>query len=145
MTLKDVAKRLNRSEHTIRRYIQQGRLEAQLVDGKYDISEEALREYINAYTDIDIIHSDEETMHLKSQLEQMTTQMLKLQDELIETQRRADEAKQRSDTIIAQLTMQLNQLNERLDKHMKLLEYHSLPWWRRMFNVKKGRIQPDFA
>ena len=152
MTLKEATKRLGKSENTIRRYIQQGKLEATLVDRKYDISEDSLSEYLNRYGSGDLDNKEEEIVHLRNLITQMSTQIVKLQDELIENQRRADEARQRtdqitqqlqsdaesakerSDTIILQLTQQVEQLtnqNQLLleDLRPKRRWYHRLLAW----------------
>ena len=42
MTIKETAQHTGKSESTIRRWIKQGKLNATLVDGKYDIEESAL-------------------------------------------------------------------------------------------------------
>lgn len=47
MTIQEIAQRLGKSEATIRRLIKQGKLEATMDSGKYDIEESA----INAYTE----------------------------------------------------------------------------------------------
>lgn len=134
MNLKEAAKWLGKSEYTVRRYVKQGKIEATLTDGKYDISEEAILDYMDAYADGQdnyanglLAHKEQEIRHLRSQLEQMSNQMLKLQDELIESQRR-------SDTIIVQLTQQLNHLTEQNqllleDKRLKRRWYHRLLMW----------------
>jgi len=139
MTLQQVAKHLGKSEHTIRRYVQQGKIEATLIEGKYDITEEALYQYLDDYPDARVGYPNEqlakkekEIEELRSQLIKLQDEMIKLQNEMIEERRREDEARQRSDMIIAHLTRQLEQQN-------RLLEYHQEPWWRRWFQKGKQR------
>lgn len=60
MTLQEVAKRLSKSGHTIRRYVQQGKIEATLIEGKYDISEEALKGYLDAFPNAKIGYPDDQ-------------------------------------------------------------------------------------
>ena len=126
MTLGEAGKRLGKSEYTVRRYIKKGKIEATLVSGKYDITEEALYDYVDTYADGqdeladgELAGKEQEIRFLRKQLEQMSSQVLKLQDEMIESQRR-------SDTIVAQLTVQVT-------KQTQLLEYHNTPWWKRVF------------
>lgn len=143
MTLQEVATKLNKSPHTIRKHIKDGKLRGQLINNKYEISEEALIQYSRDNgagempnfdsTDINKLSSG---VDILTSINKLTSQIDKLQDELIEERKRvdeerkrADEAKERSDTLIAQLVAQSTQ-------QARLLEYHQMPFWRRWFRKR---------
>lgn len=125
MTLQEAAIHLNRSPHTLRRHIKEGKLKANLINNRrYDVSNESIQRYIDEYgmgnqTPVDNVQIDK----LINQISKLNEQLIKLQDELIAE-------RQRSDSIIVQLTNQLSQ-------QTRLLEYHQIPWWKRWFRADK--------
>ena len=125
MTLQEAATYLNRSPHTLRRHIKEGKLQANLINNrKYDISEEAIQSYVDEHGAGDKIPADNvQVDKLINQINKLNEQLIKMQEELINE-------RQRSDTIIVQLTNQLSQ-------QTRLLEYHKAPWWKRWFGTGK--------
>ena len=124
MTLQEAATYLHRSPHTLRRHIKEGKLKANLINNKYDISREAIQCYVTEHGAGEQIPADNMQIdNLVNQISKLNEQLIKLQDELINE-------RQRSDTIIVQLTNQLSQ-------QTRLLEYHKAPWWRRWFGTGK--------
>lgn len=49
MTIREVAQRIGKSEISVRRLIKADKLKATLIDGAYQISEEALTDYLHSY------------------------------------------------------------------------------------------------
>ena len=133
MTIQEVAKRLDKSEKTIRRWIKQGKLSAEIVDGKYAIDESALDVYLNEQdlsTQETQVSTQSEEGYLKEQLQWLKEQNEKLGEELAKAREEAAEASQRHDTIVLQMTRQLEQ-------SQRLLEHHQQPWYKRVLKRKK--------
>ena len=128
MTIQEAAQRLGKSDLTIRRWIKSGKLDATMVDNRWDIPKSALIDisndisYINHDNTIDKAHLLEEIQFLRKENEQ-------LRKYLGEKDKAIEESRQRQDTIIMQLTRQL-------ENHQKLLEYRETPWYRRLFRKK---------
>ena len=135
MNVQEAAKRLNKSEPTIRRWIRRGKLEASMVDGVYDIPElEVYEQSMSVHiTDDDqgsqiaVLRANAQS--LENQLNDKNERIDKLQEELKqareelhEAHRFAEEAGHRHDTVVMQMT--------------KLLEYHQQPFWRKLFSRK---------
>lgn len=133
MTIQEVAKRLDKSEKTIRRWIKQGKLYAELVDGKYVIDESELGDYLNE-ADLSTQESEMSTQtnveFPMQQIEYFKNHVEELRQELAQERERSEQASQRHDTIVLQLTRQLEQ-------SQRLLEYHQEPWYRKLFRRKR--------
>lgn len=114
MTLHEAAKRLSKSESTIRRMIKSGTLTASKIDGKYDIPEAS----VNAYSNGGQMDSHDDTIKF-------------LQEQLRE-----------KDRLIEQLTKQMEQQNMialQMTKHLEALPPPKRPsFWsrfkKRMYN-----------
>lgn len=109
MNVQMTAKRLGKSEATIRRWIREGKLSATKVDGVYDIPESE----INGHSE----RTNERQMTdvLNEQIEYLKERIKVMEDE-----------SERKDTIILQLTRQLE--NTQL-----LLEDNRKSWIKRLF------------
>ena len=143
MTIQEASQRLGKSEATIRRAIKAEKLVAEVVDGKYQITEESLSayaktEHLSMQNDQVPKHDQAEAKELKVELERLSSDNAALRQELKQTyewlKKKDDEiedSRQRQDTIIMQLTRQLGDAQ-------KALEYHKAPWWRRL-RLSKGK------
>ena len=115
MDIKEAAKRLNKSEPTIRRMIKDGRLKATMVNGRWNISDSDLIDLTNDQSLDQIVIIDQmrrEIDHLRDQIDQKDRQIDQLQ----------------------QLLM-VSQTN--LATHQKLLGYYQEPFWKRWFGKKR--------
>jgi len=142
MTIQEAAQRLGKSDATIRRAIKARKLDAAIIDGKYQITEESLSAYAqNEQLSIqnDRVHRHQEDIEeLKVELERLShdNQVLRQElkqayDWLKEKDAQIEDSRQRQDTIIMQLSRQLGDAQ-------KALEYHKMPWWRRL-RLGKGK------
>ena len=132
MDIKEATKRLGKSEKTVRRWIDAGKLKSKIVKGKYEIENLDISEMSNMTR-----LSNELAMELKAQLaelrkekEQWQQERAELQKEIAESRRATEEANERHDMIVMQLTRQLEQ-------SQRLLEHHQEPWYRRWFRKRE--------
>jgi predicted RNase H-like nuclease (RuvC/YqgF family) len=128
MTIQMAGQRLGKSESTIRRWIKTGKLTAKLIDGAYDISEDAINRLVNGYPDDKAVNSQPESVdqslisHLRSENEYLKERIQEL-----------EQARERSDMITLQLTRQMEQAQRMLEAHES--EKRG-PWYRRIFRKK---------
>ena len=135
MNVQEAAKRLRKSEPTIRRWIRDGKLKATMVDKAYDISEQEINEQLmsSQVTDDDqqiqtaVMRAKMES--LERQLKEKDDQIKQLQVQLAEKDKQIDrfqeqlaEASHRHDTLLMQMT--------------RLLEWHQQPFWKRLLGKK---------
>jgi excisionase family DNA binding protein len=129
MTIAEAAKRLGRSEQSIRRAIKSGKLMAVMVNGRYEIDEKELPDsQADSQSDSTVLVTENE--FLRQRTAQLEDTLKQQNQRLDEAQRLLAEASERHDTIVLQLTRQLEQ-------SQRLLEYHQAPWWRRWFRRGK--------
>ena len=138
MTIQEASQRLGKSEATIRRAIKAEKLVAEVVDGKYQITEESLSayaktEHLSMQSDQVPKHDQTEVKELKVELERLSSDNVAIRQELKQSyewlKKKDDEiedSRQRQDTIIMQLTRHLEQ-------SQRMLEAHRDPWYRRWF------------
>lgn len=107
------------STSTIRRRMENEKIESKLEDG---------RRLVWVSDDTQMSSKDEQLItELRTQNEHLRGQVEELQKQLAE-------ASGRHDTIVLQLTRQLEQ-------SQRLLEYHQEPWYRRWFKKRKQNIE----
>ena len=115
MNVQEAAKRLQKSEPTIRRWIRDGKLDATMVDGVYDIPESAVNEQSMSGHMTDEMSEDQVTAmsaHIQSlerQLEEKDKQISELHQLLMASERQSQ----------------------------LLLEHRREPWYRRWFKREK--------
>jgi len=145
MTIKEASNKLGKSEKTIRRWIETGKLNAQVVDGKYNIDDQAVLDMLgqmstkaykyvqdNDQTHIAITESKDQIIsELRNQLDVLRHELENAKNKIDEKDRQLEDSRQRQDTIIMQLTRQLGDTQ-------KALEAHTRPWWRRL-RLNKGK------
>ena len=155
MDITEAARRLGKSNIAIRRAIKSRKLYSKMIEGKYEITEEALREYAATTQKPIVITREneelerlrEENKKLKHEITQLSNLLNGKDKQIEDRQKRYDEivmqfnqqmeeSRQRSDTIILQLTRQLEQ-------SQRLLEYHQEPWYRRLFKRKREAAEPE--
>ena len=112
---------LDISESTLRRRIDQGKIESKIENGKrlvlIDIdSQTTIRE-----PDIVLVEQ------LKSEIEYLRQELERKNEQIAAF----DEGRQRQDTIMLQLTRQIEQ-------SQRMLEYHQTSLWQRIFKRKKS-------
>lgn len=117
MTIQEAAKRLSKSESTVRRWIREGKLTATKVSGVWNIPDELVNDYLN-------------NQSTGGQMEAVLQQLRSENQYLKERIQELEDARERSDTIALQLTRQLEQ-------SQRLLEYHQEPWYRRWFRKNR--------
>jgi len=130
MTIREAAQRISKSESALRRAIKSKRLKAELIDGRYDITDEALKAYAPDKQMIGAPMLDTaelerlrvENEELKRELEEIRSQVKKKDDLIADAQKAAEEANKRHDIVVMQMP--------------KLIEYHQQPFWRRLFSRK---------
>jgi len=124
MTIKEASLRVGKSEDSLRRAIKSGKLRASLIEGKYEIAEAELAAYATAHA----VHTQSQptASSAETELQRLRSENEKLKTDLDEARRTLEDNRQRQDTIILQLTRQLEQ-------SQRILEAHSVPWWRRFF------------
>lgn len=129
MTVQEIARRLGKSDLTIRRWIKAGKITATMVDNKWDIPESALDDISD---DVSGINHDDggDRAHLLDEIKFLRKQNEQLQEQLQEKDAATEESRQRQDTIILQLTRQVDQTH-------RLLEYRESAWWKRWFKSKR--------
>ena len=114
MDIKEAAKRLKKSEPTIRRMIKDGKVKSEMVNGKWDISESDLIDISNDQQYDHLIVIDQmkkEIDHLRNQIDQKDKQIDQLQQLL--------------------MVSQTNQAS-----NQKILEYYQEPIWKRWFRKR---------
>ena len=155
MDITEAARRLGKSNIVIRRAIKSGKLDAKMIEGKYEITEEALGEYASiTRKSTMIIRENEELERLRDENEKLKQEITRLSDLVNEKDKRiedrqkiydemvmqfnqqTEESRQRSDTIILQLTRQLEQSQQ-------LIEYHQEPWYRKLFRRKQEAAETE--
>ena len=122
LTVTDACQALGVSERTLRRRIEQDKMESKLEDGRRLILVDS------GGQKADTIAENELLEQLRSENEHLRGQVISIQDEL-------NQSRERSDTIILQLTKQLEQ-------SQRLLEYHREPFWRKWLR-KRRAIEPE--
>jgi len=139
MTIAEAAKRLGKSEKTVRRWIEAGKLKASIVKGKYEIESLDTLDVQMSRTEMsnESNLSNELVIELKAQLaglrgekEQWLQERSELQKELAEYRRTLEDASQRHDTIVMQITRQL-------EMSQRMLAAHQEPWYRRWFRKSR--------
>ena len=143
MTIQEAAQCLGKSEATIRRAIKAKKLESILIDGRYEITEEALSVYakseeLSMQTDRVPTHNQVDIEKLKAELERTSSenQMLRQElkqayDWLKEKDAQIEDSRERQDTIIMQLSRQLGDTQ-------KALEMKNMSWWKKL-RLGKGK------
>ena len=122
ITVTEYAQRIGKSVETIRRWIRDGKLQADLDGGQYYILDESLTPQNDSL--ITVIEAKDqlieslrlENERLTLQLQVKDEQIKNLQDEFAMLRQDAEEARRRADILIAQLQ-----------------EYLTRPWWRRVW------------
>lgn len=116
MNVQDAAKRLHKSEATIRRWIRQGKLTATMIDGVYDIPESAVNEQSvsGQMTDDD---QPSEVTAMRAHIQSLERQVEERDNQINTLQIQLSDASQRHDTVVMQM--------------MRMLEYERQPFWRR--------------
>ena len=96
-----------------------------MVDGAYDIPDEAIHRLVNDYPNDKAMDSQPEGN------EQGIVKRLEAENEYLKERiRELEQARERSDMINLQLTRQL-------ENQQKMLEQHQEPWYRRMFRKRR--------
>lgn len=121
MNVQETARRLKKSEPTVRRWIRDGKLEATRVDGIYDIPESAVNERSTSGQ----VSEDErqgELAAMRAHIQSLERQVVE-KDKLIESlQMQLAETAQRHDIVVMQMS--------------KMLEFERQPFWRRWLRQK---------
>ena len=130
MTISEAAQRVGKSESALRRAIKSCKLDAQIVNGKYDIQEVALYAYakpadrvsapIRDGQELERLRIENETLRRELEAAQEEVRRKDQQTENIQAQ--LSEASKRHDTVVMQMS--------------KMLEYERQPFWQRWFKVK---------
>ena len=126
MNIEEASKLLGFSQWTIRRRIKDGILDAKLVGGRYNISEESVSAYAQARQNEQILPNPANALMMEFQ-----RQIDRLEKENDQLRKELSDVRERSDMIIMQLTHQLEQ-------NQKLLEYHQNSFWRRWFGRRRS-------
>lgn len=125
MTIQETCQRIGKSESTIRRWLKTGKLTAKLIDGVYDIPEDAINRLVNGYP------NDKASEQQSEGNEQVIIKRLEAENEYLKERiQELEDARERADTISLQLTRQLEQ-------SQRMLEAHKEPFWRRWFGKDK--------
>jgi len=122
LTVTDACQALGVSERTLRRRIEQDKMESKLEDGRRLILVDSGGQKADTTAENELLEQ------LRSENEHLRGQVISIQDEL-------NQSRERSDTIILQLTKQLEQ-------SQRLLEYHREPFWRKWLR-KRRAIEPE--
>jgi predicted transcriptional regulator len=121
LTVPEYAMQKGLNQSTVYRWIQQGKVETEKIDG-----------ILHIVVDVDEIESQDANVkesliaQMRSEIDYLREENKQLIQELSESRQREDDARQRSDTIILQLTRQFEQ-------QTKLLEdMRNRSFWRRI-------------
>ena len=151
MTIQEAAQRVGKSVSALRRAIKSKKLDAQIVNGKYDIRDEALYAYAEPVDRVGAPMRDtEELERLRMEDETLRHELAAAQEELErlrmdgETLRReleiAREEVKRKDQQTENIQAQLSDASQRHDtvvmQMSKMLEYERQPFWRRWIRQK---------
>lgn len=110
LSIQDAARALNLSERTIRRHIKQGKLKAELIDGRYVVH----------------IRVDNDTSVVYTQLiQQLQSENAYLRDQLIHRDQQIDH--------LTQLLAVQTKNNTMLTEQMRTID-DKRPWWKRLLN-----------
>ena len=141
-TIAEACELLGVSVRTIRRRIEQGKVDSRLKDGRRMVLVTAAEEDSATHSangTIDTVSgtpSDtpiDGTVAQSGLVDQLRSEVEFLRKQLDEANERHDQEKERADTILLQMTRQLEQ-------SQRLLEYHEEPWYRR---ILKHWNKPD--
>ena len=141
MNAREVSKRLGVSYSTVMRLIRSGKLEAKKAGRNWDVTEKAISDYSLSSqmtgqaegVDQSIAATDTNTVdQLRSEVERLREKLDEKDKALEDARQAAEEASHRHDTIVLQLTRQVEQ-------SQRLLEYHSDPWYKRIFRQRPGK------
>ncbi len=134
-TIAEACEILGVSVRTIRRRIEQGKLDSKLDNGRRLVlviaaEEDSATSSANGTTDTvpgaPAGTPADGTVAQSGLVDQLRSEVDYLRKHLDEANERHEQEKERSDTILLQLTRQLEQSR-------RLLEYHEEPWYRRLF------------
>jgi len=123
-TVKEAAKIRNCSDRTVLRWIEQGKLESKRDGHRWLILKSSLKTE-ESPTETDIMSV------LKAQLEDIKAEVEEKNKLIKDLRQQVEDMSERHDTIVMQLTRQLGDAQ-------KALEYHKMPWWRRL-RLGKGK------
>jgi len=143
MTIQEAAKRLGKSEATIRRWIKQGKLESTLIDGKYSIEESALDAYANSEKRVDNAYANMEADQLRRQNEELLRQVSSQQERISKLEEQLESERQRYHTAAERHDIIVMQMTRQTETQQKLLEYHEDPWYRRWFRKTRKTEVPQ--
>ena len=152
VTISEAAKLLDKSPRTVRRYVQEGKLEASLENGKYmvlhdsviDLASDRMMSDADQEPDRPLLADSlraraeflsEQVAELRNDKQRLQEQNQQLQVRVERLQQQIEEADHRHDTIVLQLT-------QRLGEQQKLLEYKSESWWSR-FQFRRRKREPE--
>jgi len=120
MNVHEAAEKLGKGESTIRRWIREGKLEASIKNGTYEIPESAI---IDQPSSSHIITDERnQAAIMRSQIESRERENRQLLEQLSEKDKQISELHQ------------LLLVSE--NRNQKMLEYHQTPFWRRWFRKK---------
>ena len=132
MTIAEVAKLIGKSEQSVRRAIKSGKLQATMIDGRYEINEDDIPDSLrdsqpivtdnqaDTQSDSQAIVSENES--LKARILELESDKKRLQQQIENLQTQLSDASQRHDTVVMQMS--------------RMLEYERQPFWRRWFKQK---------
>jgi len=124
MNVQEAAKRLGKGESTIRRWIRDGKIEASMINGTYDIPESAINEQLIS------------SQTAEDGRSQITAMRVRLESIERENDRFIEQLKEK-DKQISELH-QLLMASE--TRSRQLIEYQQVPFWRRWFGRKEKTI-----
>lgn len=122
LTVAEAGHVLDMAERTLRRHIQEGKIESKLDNGRRMVLVEVAEADMPGDMPALVRQLQQENESLRQQLEEKDKQIEKLQEQLERANEALAEASHRHDTVVMQMT--------------RLLEYEQLPFWRKLFSRK---------
>ena len=123
MNVHEAAKKLGKGESTIRRWIREGKLEASIINGTYNIPESA------------IINQPSISHTITDERNQETIMRVQIESSERENRRLIEQ--------LSEKDKQISELHQLLlvaeNRNQKMLEYHQAPFWRRWFGKKTSQ------
>ena len=122
LTIQDAMKHFNVSERTIRRWIKQGKVNAEKVDGRYFI-----------HVDLKDSMTDDRTPDKAALIGQLQAENVHLRDQLTEKDNQLVRRDEQIDHFQQLLAVSQKSIQQLTEQNQLLLEDKSHPWWKRIF------------
>ena len=138
MFTKKAAEHFNVHPKTIQRWIRNGKLSADMIDGRWHVHiEEHSKEHNTPHEEYNAPHKEQhvpsDVQNLKAQLERADSEIQHLRHQLVSKDEQIESLTQEIDRLTQVVAMSQKNIAALTEQNQLLLEDKSHPWWKRIF------------